>query len=75
MDSRAHGESGGRYDNWTDLNLIEARKQYWPGDLDTAFHPVGRENVIAGEEPKNQRHPVDVLWRDVKEDRARNSVT
>jgi alpha-beta hydrolase superfamily lysophospholipase len=37
VDNRGHGESGGKYDNWTDPNWKEARKQYWPGDLDTAF--------------------------------------
>jgi tetratricopeptide (TPR) repeat protein len=37
IDSRAHGESGGKYDNWMDPNWKEARKQWWPGDLDAAF--------------------------------------
>jgi dienelactone hydrolase/Tfp pilus assembly protein PilF len=36
IDSRAHGESG-KYDNWMDANWKEARKQWWPGDLDAAF--------------------------------------
>lgn len=37
VDSRAHGESGGKYDNWTDPDWKQTRKQWWPGDLDTAF--------------------------------------
>jgi formylglycine-generating enzyme required for sulfatase activity len=37
VDSRGHGESGGTHDNWTDPNWKRARKQYWPGDLETAL--------------------------------------
>jgi len=36
VDSRAHGESGGKSDNWGD-DWKEARKNWWPGDLDAAF--------------------------------------
>ena len=51
VDTRGHGERGGKYDNWTDPNWKELRKQYWPGDLDTAFqylvsHPGVKRDVI-----------------------------
>ena len=36
FDDRGHGESGGKYDEWTEPNKEQA-KQQWPGDLDTAF--------------------------------------
>jgi dienelactone hydrolase len=36
MDNRGHGESGGKYDEWTEPNKEQARKQ-WPADIDTAF--------------------------------------
>ena len=36
VDNRGHGESGGKYDNWTDPNREQA-KQKWSGDIDTAF--------------------------------------
>jgi predicted alpha/beta hydrolase len=36
VDSRGHGESGGKYDNWTDPNRDEGRQKA-QGDIDTAF--------------------------------------
>jgi hypothetical protein len=29
VDDRGHGESGGKYDDWTDPNWKEARKPCW----------------------------------------------
>ena len=37
VDVRGHGETGGKYDNWTGPNWKESRKGWWAGDLDTAF--------------------------------------
>jgi dienelactone hydrolase len=37
VDVRGHGETGGKFDNWTGPNWKETRKQWWPADLDTAF--------------------------------------
>jgi len=36
VDSRGHGESGGKYDNWTDRNREQA-EQNQLGDIDAAF--------------------------------------
>ena len=37
LDSRGHGGSGGKHDNWQAPHWKEVRKQWWPGDLDAAF--------------------------------------
>jgi tetratricopeptide (TPR) repeat protein len=37
VDVRGHGDTGGNFDNWTGPKWKEARKQWWPGDLDAAF--------------------------------------
>src|SRR5262249_56042528 len=37
VDVRGHGETGGKYDNWTGPNWKETRKGWWPQDLDAAF--------------------------------------
>jgi dienelactone hydrolase len=36
VDDRGHGESGGKYDEWTEPNKEQANQQ-WPADIDTAF--------------------------------------
>jgi dienelactone hydrolase len=36
VDMRGHGETGGKYDNWNDPNLEQA-KQQWQADIDAAF--------------------------------------
>src|SRR5437016_2804342 len=36
VDMRGHGETGGKYDNWTDPNKEQAKKT-WLADLDAAF--------------------------------------
>ncbi len=51
VDVRGHGETGGKYDNWTGPKWKETRKQWWPTDLDTAFQflmsqPGVSRNVI-----------------------------
>ena len=52
VDSRAHGESGGKYD--TEANRTAYWKTLWPSDLDTAFQylsskaGVNREAIAAG---------------------------
>lgn len=52
VDSRAHGESGGKYDN--EANRAAYWKTLWPSDLDTAFEylssqaGVNREAIGAG---------------------------
>src|SRR5262249_22947280 len=52
VDSRAHGESGGRYDS--EANRATYWKTWWPSDLDTAFQylssqpGVNRETIGAG---------------------------
>src|SRR5690242_3839814 len=52
MDSRAHGESGGKYDN--EANRAAYWKTWWPSDLDAAFQylssqpGVNRETIGAG---------------------------
>src|SRR5215831_21355194 len=37
IDVRGHGDTGGDLDNWTGPKWKEARKEWWPGDLDAAF--------------------------------------
>jgi dienelactone hydrolase len=37
VDVRGHGETGGAYDNWTGPKWKEARKDWWPNDLDAVF--------------------------------------
>jgi len=37
VDVRGHGDTGGNFDNWTGSKWKEARKQWWPGDLNAAF--------------------------------------
>ena len=37
VDVRGHGETGGNFDNWSGSKWKEARKQWWPGDLNAAF--------------------------------------
>src|SRR6516225_8103117 len=52
VDSRAHGESGGKYD--TEANRAAYWKTWWPSDLDAAFQylssqaGVNRETIGAG---------------------------
>ena len=52
VDSRAHGESGGKYDN--EANRAAYWKTWWPSDLDAAFQylnsqaGVNREAIGAG---------------------------
>jgi len=52
LDSRAHGESGGKYDN--EANRAAYWKTWWPSDLDAAFQylssqaGVNRETIGAG---------------------------
>jgi len=52
LDSRAHGESGGKYDN--EANRAAYWKTWWPSDLDAAFQylssqaGVNREAIGAG---------------------------
>jgi len=52
FDARAHGESGGKYDN--EANRSAYWKTWWPSDLDTAFQylssqqGVNREAIGAG---------------------------
>lgn len=52
IDSRAHGESGGKYDN--EANRAAYWKTWWPSDLDAAFQylssqaGVNREAIGAG---------------------------
>jgi len=74
VDNRGHGESGGKYDEWTEPNKEQA-KQQWPADIDTAFQylvsqPGVKRDVIglggAGLLGVNssvqaaRRHPVEV---------------
>ena len=49
VDSRGHGESGGKYDQVSDPNWLEARKQWWPGDLDTAFQYLTSQPGVDGD--------------------------
>jgi len=37
VDVRGHGETGGKFDNWSGSKWKEARKEWWPGDLNAAF--------------------------------------
>jgi dienelactone hydrolase len=37
VDVRGHGETGGKFDNWTGPNWKETRKGWWAADLDAAF--------------------------------------
>jgi dienelactone hydrolase len=37
VDVRGHGDTGGNFDNWSGPQWKEARKEWWPGDLDAAF--------------------------------------
>lgn len=37
VDVRGHGDTGGNFDNWSGPKWKEARKQWWPHDLDAAF--------------------------------------
>src|SRR5437588_6879674 len=52
VDNRAHGESGGKYDN--EANRAAYWKTWWPSDLDAAFQclssqpGVNREAIAAG---------------------------
>jgi formylglycine-generating enzyme required for sulfatase activity/dienelactone hydrolase len=47
VDSRGHGESGGTHDNWNDPNWKEARKGYWPADLEAAFRGLTAQPGVA----------------------------
>ena len=37
VDVRGHGDTGGNFDNWSGPKWKEARKEWWPGDLDAVF--------------------------------------
>ncbi len=37
VDVRGHGDTGGNFDNWTGPKWKEARKEWWPSDLNAAF--------------------------------------
>ena len=37
VDVRGHGDTGGKFDNWSGSKWKEARKEWWPGDLNAAF--------------------------------------
>ena len=37
VDVRGHGDTGGKFDNWSGAKWKEARKQWWPVDLNAAF--------------------------------------
>ena len=37
IDVRGHGDTGGNFDNWSGAKWKEARKEWWPVDLDAAF--------------------------------------
>lgn len=49
VDSRGHGESGGKYDQVNGADWLEARKQWWSGDLDTAFQFLISQPGIDGD--------------------------
>jgi pimeloyl-ACP methyl ester carboxylesterase len=44
VDSRAHGESGGKYD--TEANRAAYWKTWWPSDLDTAFQYLSSQSGV-----------------------------
>ena len=44
VDSRAHGESGGKYDN--EVNRAAYWKTWWPSDLDTAFEYLSSQTGV-----------------------------
>jgi dienelactone hydrolase len=37
VDVRGRGDTGGKFDNWSGSKWKEARKQWWPDDLNAAF--------------------------------------
>ena len=37
VDVRGHGDTGGNFDNWSGPKWKEARKEWWPDDLDAVF--------------------------------------
>jgi dienelactone hydrolase len=37
VDVRGHGDTGGKFDNWSGSKWKEARKEWWPDDLNAAF--------------------------------------
>jgi len=47
VDSRGHGESGGKYDNWTDPNRDEGRQKA-QADIDTAFQFLASQPGVEG---------------------------
>src|SRR5207244_9482907 len=47
VDSRAHGESGGKYD--TEANRAAYWKTLWPSDLDTAFQYLSSQSGVNGD--------------------------
>lgn len=47
VDSRGHGESGGRYDNWTDPNRDEARQKAQT-DIDIALQFLASQPEVEG---------------------------
>src|SRR6201993_1226082 len=44
FDARAHGESGGKYDN--EANRSAYWKTWWPSDLDTAFQYLSSQQGV-----------------------------
>jgi dienelactone hydrolase len=48
VDSRGHGESGGKYDNWTDPNRDEGRQKA-QADIDTAFQFLASQVGVEGD--------------------------
>src|ERR1041385_7702271 len=37
VDVRGHGDTGGKFDNWSGSKWKEARKEWWSSDLNAAF--------------------------------------
>ena len=57
VDSRAHGESGGKYD--TEANRAAYWKTWWPSDLDAAFQYLSSQ---AGVNPGRLAQAAPAIW-------------
>src|SRR5437667_12785613 len=48
VDVRGHGDTGGNFDNWSGPKWKEARKEWWPDDLDAVCELLVSEVGVSG---------------------------
>jgi hypothetical protein len=64
VDNRGHGESGGKYDDWTDPNWKEARKPFWVAQrFSAAIHALKSVRALAPEVGESPFSPLVSWWR------------